>query len=263
MELSYKLDKFEGPLDLLLHLIEKDKINIYDIPISSITKQYMEYIDSLDFEDLDFASEFLLMAVTLIDIKAKLLLPKEVDEESGEEIDPRAELVERLLEYKKYKKLSLELINLYDKASYILYKDESLPKEVLKYKPKIDVKSLFEEVDINKLSRIFEDVLKRKEERIDKQREKFGNIKKEEISLSVKLSNVFSYAKNKKKFSFKNLLTKQGSKLEVVVTFLAVLELMKVGAINLYQENIFDDMHLEFNSKVDEAMLNLENVEDL
>ena len=106
MVISYKLEKFEGPLDLLLHLIEKDKINIYDIPISDITKQYMDYINEMKLNDLELWSEFLVMAATLIDIKAKLLLPKEIDEETGEEIDPRAELVERLLEHKKYKQLA-------------------------------------------------------------------------------------------------------------------------------------------------------------
>lgn len=102
MELSYKLEKFEGPLDLLLHLIEKNKVNIYDIPITEITDQYMEYVRKMDEEDLDVVSEFLVMAATLLDIKARMLLPKEKNEE-GEEEDPRTELVERLLEYRKYK----------------------------------------------------------------------------------------------------------------------------------------------------------------
>ena len=102
MELSYKLEKFEGPLDLLLHLIEKNKVNIYDIPIAEITDQYMEYVRQMDEENLDVVSEFLVMAATLLDIKARMLLPKEVNEE-GEEEDPRAELVQQLLEYKMYK----------------------------------------------------------------------------------------------------------------------------------------------------------------
>ena len=102
MELSYKLESFEGPLDLLLHLIEKNKVNIYDIPIATITDQYLEYVRHMEEESLDVVSEFLVMAATLIDIKCKMLLPKEVNEE-GEEEDPRAELVEQLLQYKMYK----------------------------------------------------------------------------------------------------------------------------------------------------------------
>ena len=108
MAISVKLEAFEGPLDLLLHLIEKNKIDIYDIPIVEITAQYLDYIRQMQREDMNVMSEFLVMAATLIDIKCKMLLPKEVDEE-GEEIDPRAELVQRLLEYKRYRLMADEL----------------------------------------------------------------------------------------------------------------------------------------------------------
>ena len=102
MSLSVKLEVFEGPLDLLLHLIEKKKVDIYDIPIVEITNQYLDYIKALKSQDMNVMSEFLVMAATLVDIKCRMLLPKEVNEE-GEEEDPRAELVEKLLQYKMYK----------------------------------------------------------------------------------------------------------------------------------------------------------------
>ena len=108
MEMTVKLQVFEGPLDLLLHLLEKNKVNIYDIPIVEITNQYMEYIAEMKRQDLNVVSEFLVMAATLLDIKCKMLLPKEVNEE-GEEEDPREELVQKLLEYKMYKYMSYEL----------------------------------------------------------------------------------------------------------------------------------------------------------
>ena len=108
MGINVKLQVFEGPLDLLLHLIDKNKVNIYDIPIAMITEQYMEYVNQMDKEDLNVVSEFLVMAATLLDIKSRMLLPKEVNEE-GEEEDPRAELVEKLLEYKLFKYMSYEL----------------------------------------------------------------------------------------------------------------------------------------------------------
>ena len=108
MAISVKLEAFEGPLDLLLHLIEKNKIDIYDIPIVEITAQYLDYIRRMQREDMNVMSEFLVMAATLIDIKCKMLLPKEVNED-GEEEDPRAELVQKLLEYKMYKYMSFEL----------------------------------------------------------------------------------------------------------------------------------------------------------
>lgn len=108
MGISVKLEAFEGPLDLLLHLIDKNKVNIYDIPIADITEQYMEYVRKMQEENLDIVSEFLVMAATLLDIKCRMLLPKEVDEEGNEE-DPRAELVEQLLEYKLFKAMAEEL----------------------------------------------------------------------------------------------------------------------------------------------------------
>ena len=106
MAIPVKLQVFEGPLDLLLHLIEKNKVDIYDIPISLITEQYLEYVQAMPKEDLNVVSEFLVMAATLLDIKCKMLLPAEVKEDE-EEIDPRAELVQKLLEYKMYKYMSL------------------------------------------------------------------------------------------------------------------------------------------------------------
>ena len=118
MELEVKLQVFEGPLDLLLHLIEKNKVDIYDIPIVEITEQYLDYVSKMPKDDLDLASEFLVMAATLIDIKSKMLLPKEVDE-NGEEIDPRAELVEKLIEYKVYKLWNCATCRFMQESHYI------------------------------------------------------------------------------------------------------------------------------------------------
>ena len=133
MAIPVKINVFEGPLDLLLHLIEKNKIDIYDIPIVEITDQYMEYIHSMEKEDLGVMSEFLVMAATLLDIKCKMLLPKEVNEE-GEEEDPREELVQKLLEYKMYKYMSYELKDKMDGAVGVFYKGSTVPDEVMKYR---------------------------------------------------------------------------------------------------------------------------------
>ena len=126
MGIPVKLEAFEGPLDLLLHLIEKNKIDIYDIPIVEITEQYMEYIRQMQEENLNIMSEFMVMAATLLDIKCKMLLPKEVTEE-GEEKDPREELVQQLLEYKMYKYMSYELRDRMADASRCVYRAESMP----------------------------------------------------------------------------------------------------------------------------------------
>lgn len=244
MELSYKLEKFEGPLDLLLHLIEKNKVNIYDIPITEITDQYMEYVRKMDEEDLDVVSEFLVMAATLLDIKARMLLPKEVNEE-GEEEDPRAELVMRLLEYKKFRLMSEELKDLETGADRVFYKDPTIPPEVKEYEEPVDLDKLLDGVTLTKLQKIFEAVMKRQQDKIDPVRSTFGTIKKEPVSLEERITSVLGYARKHRKFSFRQMLEKQRDKTEVVVTFLALLELMKVGKIHLTQEHLFDDMYIE------------------
>lgn len=241
MNLSVKLQAFEGPLDLLLHLIDKDKINIYDIPIVEITNQYLDYIKEMEQENLDVISEFLLMAATLLDIKSRMLLPKQVDE-NGEEEDPRQELVERLLEYKKFKYISEELKEKQADAEKFLFKFETLPPEVAMYQEPIDLDKLLSDVTLAKLHGIFQSVIKRRVDTIDPIRSKFGKIQKEEVSLTDKMDLIVGIAEKCKKFSFRTLLENQKGKMEIIVTFLAILELIKIGKITIAQENICDDI---------------------
>ncbi len=248
MELSFKLEKFEGPLDLLLHLIEKNKVNIYDIPIVEITDQYLEYVNKMDKQDLDLVSEFLVMAATLIDIKSKMLLPAEVDEE-GEEIDPREELVARLVEYKMYKQMALELKDKSVEAKLLLYKEPTIPKEVLKYQPPVELDKLLSDVNLEKLKNTFTMVIRRRNDKIDPIRSNFGNIEKEPVRLSDKLIAVLDYGENHQVFSFKMLLEEQTTKIQIVVTFLAILELIKIGKLKIHQEEICGDIYLEWNKE--------------
>ena len=241
MAISVKLEAFEGPLDLLLHLIEKNKVDIYDIPIVEITRQYLEYIQQMQTEDMNVVSEFLVMAATLIDIKCKMLLPAEKDEE-GEEIDPRAELVEKLLEYKMCKYMSYELRDRQVDAARTLYREQLLPDEVKSYRPPLNYEELLADITLPKLHEIFESIIKRQEDKVDPIRSQYGNIEKEDIDMDLKLLYVEAYAKEHKTFSFRKLLEKQKSKMEVIVTFLIILELMKTGKILISQENIFDDI---------------------
>ena len=244
MELTVKLQVFEGPLDLLLHLLEKNKVNIYDIPIVEITNQYMEYIAEMRRQDLNVMSEFLVMAATLLDIKSKMLLPAKESEDEEEE-DPRAELVMRLLEYKKFRLMSEELKDLETGADRVFYKDPTIPPEVKEYEEPVDLDKLLDGVTLTKLQKIFEVVMKRQQDKIDPVRSTFGTIKKEPVSLEDKITSVLGYARKHRKFSFRQMLEKQRDKTEVVVTFLALLELMKVGKIHLTQEHLFDDMYIE------------------
>lgn len=244
MAIPVKINVFEGPLDLLLHLIEKNKIDIYDIPIVEITDQYMEYLHSMEEEDLGTMSEFLVMAATLLDIKCKMLLPKEVNEE-GEEEDPREELVQKLLEYKMYKYMSYELKDCMDNATGVFYKAPSIPDEVLKYREPVDPAALLEGLTLERLNSIYQSILKRQESKIDPIRSKFGTIEKEEVSLSDKMLSMKNYAATHRKFSFRQLLTSQSSRVQVIVTFLSILELMKMGYIHVQQDDLFDDIQVD------------------
>ncbi|MBQ2642229.1 MAG: segregation/condensation protein A [Eubacterium sp.] len=244
MDLEFKLQVFEGPLDLLLHLIEKNKVDIYDIPIVEITDQYLEYVNAMSKEDLNLASEFLVMAAQLIDIKSRMLLPKEVNED-GEEIDPREELVQKLIEYKMYKYAATELRDMQVYAGKSMYKDETIPKEVKKYVPPVDLDKLLKDVDLTKLNEIFQMVLKRQVDKIDTQRAGFGKIEMEEVSLPEKIDYVADTVKKQKRCSFRNLLEESSSKMEVIVSFLAVLELIKLGQIEVHQEDTFDEIYID------------------
>lgn len=244
-ELEFKLEKFEGPLDLLLHLIDKNKVDIYDIPIALITEQYMEYLEQLkeDDYDMDTMSEFLVMASTLLDIKCRMLLPKEKDEE-GEEIDPRTELVQRLLEYKIYKYASLELKDMSMDASRALYKGNSMPKEVMEYEEPVDLGKLIGDTTLQKLNSIFDELIKRQENKIDPVRSKFGTIEREEVDAEAKTVYIRDFARSRKRFSFRELLTEAGSKAEIIISFLCILEMMKNGEVEARQADIGDDIEI-------------------
>lgn len=244
MELKVKLDSFEGPLDLLLHLIDKNKVNIYDIPISLITEQYLEYLEEMKRQDLNVMSEFLVMATTLLDIKAKMLLPAEVDEE-GEELDPRAELVSQLIEYKMYKYISFELKDRQMDAARNFFKGPTLPKEVKEYETPVDMEELVGDMNLEKLHEIFKSMMRRQVDRIDPVRANFGKIEKEEISQEEVMAEMEEYCLTHKQFSFREILADCPTKMRMIVVFLCILELMKVGKITISQKELFDDIYIE------------------
>ena len=239
MAIPVKLPVFEGPLDLLLHLIEKNKIDIYDIPIAGITDQYLEYVRQMDHEDLDVTSEFLVMAATLLDIKSRMLLPREKDDETGEEEgDPREELVRRLLEYKMYKYLSEELAVYREQAGVRYFRAQKLPREVLNYRPPINYDELLGDADLQSLQKIFGEVLRRKKSRRDPIRGGFGKIRREEISLDNKTLYIRAYLQAHPRTDFRALLESRESREEVIVTFLIILELMKTQKVHIVQDSI-------------------------
>lgn len=245
MGIPVKLEAFEGPLDLLLHLIDKNKVNIYDIPIVTITEQYMDYIRAMEEKDLEVMSEFLVMAATLLRIKSQMLLPVEKKEEE-EEVDPRQELVERLLEYKMYKYISYELKDKQLDAERLLFKESTIPDEIADYKEEVDVPSLLSDLTLAKLHAIFKSVMKKQVDKVDPIRSKFGRIEREEINLSSKILEIQEFGLIHKKFSFRALLERQADKMEIVVTFLGILELMKMQRIEIMQKELFDDIMIHY-----------------
>ena len=246
MALSIKIESFEGPLDLLLHLIDINKFNIFDIPIVEITDQYMEYLGQMKTQDLGVMSEFLVMAATLLEIKARMLLPAEVNEE-GEEIDPREELVQKLLEYKMYKYMSYELRERLSLSGKALYREQALPEEVAQYEEPVDLAELVGDLTLKQLNEVFQSLMKKQSDKIDPIRSKFGTIEQEEVSLDDKIAFLRDYAAKNRRFTFSALMEGQKGRMHMITAFLAVLELMKTGELSVVQEQLFGDILITAN----------------
>ena len=227
-----KLDSFEGPLDLLLHLIKENEVDIWDIPISTITSQYLHYIDMMKLLNLDLAGEFLLMAATLIQIKSKMLLPQPDDEDSGEEeTDPREELVKRLLEYRKYKEASKELSarDITGRDVFLLGFAEDVEKSP--DEGNIDI-SLFD------LLKALSDILKTSPPVTP------HNVKLETVSVKEKIDIILDRLDLNEHITFHSLFEKDTSKEHIIATFLAILELAKRKTIRTFQGETFGTINV-------------------
>ena len=261
MEIAYKLNVFEGPLDLLLHLIEKNKVDIYDIPIVTITEQYLAYVSEMQEQDMDVMSEFLVMAGTLLQIKSKMLLPREETEEEEEE-DPRAELVRRLLEYKMYKYAALELKDMELDASHNLYKKPTIPKEVEEYREEVDPAELVDGLTLSKLNDIFQSIMRKQVDKIDPIRSKFGTIEKEEINIEERMVQIREEVRGLKGINFRTLLETQPTRMNIIITFMSILELMKVGAITIRQEETFGEIVIDSLDEIEVTSESEKQLED-
>lgn len=236
MSYQISLPIFEGPFDLLFHLIEKNEVDIYDIPIAHITAQYLDYIQTMQKMDLDVASEFLVMAANLVAIKAKMLLPKLPKEtaEQESEIDPRDELVERLLEYKKFKCVADHLKER-EKSWERVY---TRPNEDEMYLQFFSEENPLEGIEMINLMDALKDVLDRLDEK-----EFVGEVQREEFSIRDKMKEInrrLVFQPNG--IVFKELFRGRTTRVEVVVTFLALLELIKLRRIQVYQSKLFGEI---------------------
>jgi segregation and condensation protein A len=245
----YKLETFEGPLDLLLHLIDKAEIDIHDISISEITDQYMSYISAMQELELDITSEFLVMAATLLSMKSRLLLPKPpvteepwltVDEDDG--LDPREELIRKLIEYRKIKSVAGQLRDKEWDRSLVFTREQQDLTPFAKAEPVNPVEGLH----VDDLVRAFQKALRRMDVRT-----RVSAIRKDEISVKDRIGEIVATLKNRTqgKMLFSQLVGEQFDREQVVVTFLAVLELMKRRWITCHQDALFDEIVLSWTGK--------------
>jgi segregation and condensation protein A len=228
------LSQFEGPLDLLLFFIKRDELDIYDIPISKITKEFIEYLQLLEQLDLEVAGDFILMAATLMQIKVKMLLPKEIDEK-GEEIDPRADLVKALLEYKRYKEMSDELS--YMESNMRSYNYRGNYDEDEKQAPQ-DLDVLLKNITLFDLIKAFKKVI------MEKPPEPVHQIKKFNVTIDEQMEYISERLKDKQQLSFIELVYSIADKFKIVVTFIAMLEMIKAGKIGLRETHTLNDFSI-------------------
>jgi len=226
-----KLDQFEGPLDLLLFFIKRDELNIYDIPISRITSEFLEYVNLIKLMDLEVAGDFILMASTLMHIKVRMLLPREIDER-GEEIDPRADLIKALLEYKKYKEVAEDLTFLESHQRKLNYRGYFSADEKIA-PPEYD--TLLKNISIYDLAKAFRKAIDGIKPQV------VHEIKKINISIDDQIKFILDKVLEKGEIHFLSLVHGMKEKIRIVITFIALLELTKIGKVGIKESTEFND----------------------
>lgn len=240
MGYKLKLEIFEGPLDLLLYLIKKDDIDIHDIPISQITEQYMQYISMMKMLDLDVVGDFLVMAATLMQIKSRMLLPPDPNEQPAEEIDPRDELARRLLEYKKFKEIAEAL-----KVKETLRQDffgRSIDPEALQ-QLREESREIYYEASLFDLISALSEALKKAPEEV------IHEIITEEFTVEKKLHDILHLLLKESSIRLQDLFERSRTKVEIIVTFLAVLELIRLKELIAVQKGVFGEIEIMRNQK--------------
>ncbi|MGO1368789.1 MAG: segregation and condensation protein A [Senegalia sp. (in: firmicutes)] len=245
MKYNITLDSFEGPFDLLYHLIEKSEVDIYDISIAEIAEQYMEYLSKMKELDLDITSEFILMAATLLEIKSKMLLPK--NEYSEEQIemegaDPREELIERLITYRKYKSAALDFKSRFDKYGKVFYK----PREEIDIDG--DENIVISNIKLKDLVKAFDNIIKNN--KVENNEIDFHEVKREEMSIEQAMNFVEKRLENSDSIKFNKLFESTITRSNIVSIFVSVLELLKLKKVTIVQDNNFTDISIRKKSKV-------------
>lgn len=249
MKFEIKLPLFEGPFDLLLFFIERDELDIKDIPIAKITNDFLDYLHHLEQMNLEVASEFILVAATLMRIKAKMLLPRQTFDEEGNEIDPREELIRHLLEYKKYKSV-VEEFALLENERLSREKRGNVLREIKKLAESNDVEAELQHVDLYKLLKIYQKVLQRYEYEKNKP---VHQVIQYPYTISAQKTYLLEKLSTNAKIAFSDIITMKPDKIAVIYNFLAVLELLQLGSITIHIGEGFNNFWIE---KLDEALVN-------
>lgn len=241
MSFEIQLPLFKGPFDLLLFFIERDELDIYDIPIAKITNDFLDYIHHLEKMEIEVASEFILVAATLMRIKAKMLLPRPQIDEQGNEVDPREELVAHLLEYKRYKSIIGDLSGM-EETALQREKRGNILKELKVLSEVNNVETELQDLDLYKLLKVFEKVMVRFDEERNKPVHK---VVQYPYSIEEKKEYIYNRVMNHGKFSFVDIVRESTEKIEVIYNFLAVLELLQLHKILIYVGEGFNNFWIE------------------
>ena len=235
MTYNIQLEKFEGPLDLLLYFIRRDELDIYDIPISKITEDFIETINEWKRLNMLIAGEFIVMASTLMRIKARMMIPRVELDEDGDIIDPRTELMQQLIDYKRFRNAADLLNNMAEERSQ--YYTRKLDMQI-KDDEDENLDSFFKDVSLFDLAKLFKNAMDSRPVLSP------FELNKEPIKLEQQKELILGYFDGDGKLSFNNLLGILKSRMEVIVTFLAILDLVKEGTCTVHQANVFSDIHL-------------------
>lgn len=252
MTVLYKLESFEGPLDLLLHLIDKAEIDIHEVSISEITDQYMEYLHAMKELELDVTSEFLVMAATLLSIKSKQLLPKppvfedEYDDWQDDGLDPRDELIAKLVEYRKFKQIAEQLREKELERSLVFSRE---PDDMTPFM-KEQITNPLEGLHVSDLVAAFQRAIRKAQ-----RRNIVATVQRDEISVKDRIRDIVEVLKQFETVRFSKLIRENMHKHEIVVTFLAILELMKMKHIRCYQHQLFEDIVIHWRGEAADSGL--------
>ena len=237
-EYKIKVEAFEGPMDVLMHLIDKSQIDIYDIPIAIITEQYLDYLRALEFFNIEVASEFLVMAATLLQIKSRMLLPKPPKLEEEEDlIDPRQELVNRLIEYKQFKQISTILEEMAETRGKYFFRQKQEFSSDLPLPEGLTIDDL-----LVAFAAVWESQLKEPVKTF---------VAREEVTMQDKMQDIIFLLRSSLRLTFAETIIRSGGKSEIVAAFLALLELIRLKRVTISQEKIFGEIYITLTNRSD------------